>query len=903
MYTKAGNVDIPPSQAGANAILGRRKSNASVSILTKNNNANAQQQSLVQKQLLGQSPPISLNPNKKDSGSVGSGSGLAGALAHSPSSSLWHSQRSVSSRDRDGESSRGSGAESVTASLDMLNRNAMPHLPVGGGGSGVSGNSTTIEELNASAKHALQSMNNLTLKQQQTQQIMMMGKTPPQNNVTTTPIGPAPSSTTISSSVPIPRTPSGGRLSNALFHRQTKLRKQKSRTDLAREMALDNRNQTSYTSRSSNMKTTTSDRDVSVQSSSSKSGSSPHVNAICEELDVSRTSSLNSMLLHNSSSSSIPVLQQQKQQQQSGITFGSSSVQQQQHQKKPMQLTQQHFQTGRRSRMPDFLQQTSIQEETDGGLLGQLQQQQQQQQSQLNNVGMNHSSLLSESLQHGYNQNELGGDILDRRVRQNPLTASQMSPLIPGRGGFPLQPLLAEQRRRGSSSDTAVTGNQSLEIQQQHQQQGVQQQQQGVGNMMDSNAPPTLPENAVVNDSNNALTSPIQQLTNQPQQHQQHGVCSGCDRCAQMESTLLALQADLEYIRGLELQREQDGGESNLNNRASPLPTINQKTPPYYTRTDSFTGNQSVSSAVSKSSRGSRTNSMLLRRHNSTSVNGGGGSSVVTGMSRTRTQPTNFASKTSMFLRDASKRLSDLSTRHKRQVKQTTHERAYWQNDMHLKLEKFALMCKNLNEEAAFLANEVKETKALLDKMTSERNALASQIDTLKARVEVYQGENVDMAKLRQEWNEEREQMLNTMEKSAKDRDIKVDDLTKRLELAAETIENERKHQNMRRQVIFPSRQDSSSASKLDTSYHSISTPPSPNPKVDSAAVQTTNDIATKAQMSLMAALEQSSIREREMQARIKQLEIQAGRNNIDCEGGAAMSIRRISSTASLGGI
>ena len=187
--------------------------------------------------------------------------------------------------------------------------------------------------------------------------------------------------------------------------------------------------------------------------------------------------------------------------------------------------------------------------------------------------------------------------------------------------------------------------------------------------------------------------------------------------------------------------------------------------------------------------------------------------------------------------------------------------------------------------------------------MTSERNALASQIDTLKARVEVYQGENVDMAKLRQEWNEEREQMLNTMEKSAKDRDIKVDDLTKRLELAAETIENERKHQNMRRQVIFPSRQDSSSASKLDTSYHSISTPPSPNPKVDSAAVQTTNDIATKAQMSLMAALEQSSVREREMQARIKQLEIQAGRNNIDCEGGAAMSIRRISSTASLGGI
>ena len=196
------------------------------------------------------------------------------------------------------------------------------------------------------------------------------------------------------------------------------------------------------------------------------------------------------------------------------------------------------------------------------------------------------------------------------------------------------------------------------------------------------------------------------------------GSLSDCNRCAQMECTLLALQADLEYLRTLELQKEFvckecDSGSANrpstrarqpshqplLNNLSEPSPPSAAQNPLY----PNTSSGQSVASVASIGSRGSLSSRLRPKRRSSTNTIG----------TRNQAQPsnsTNIGSRTAMFLRDASKRLSELSTRHKRQVKQSTHERAYWQNDMHLKLEKFAMMCKNLNEEAAFRSNEVKET-------------------------------------------------------------------------------------------------------------------------------------------------------------------------------------------------
>lgn len=288
-----------------------------------------------------------------------------------------------------------------------------------------------------------------------------------------------------------------------------------------------------------------------------------------------------------------------------------------------------------------------------------------------------------------------------------------------------------------------------------------------------------------------------------------------------------------------------------------------------------------------------------------------------------------------MFLRDASKRLGDLSIRHKRQVKQTTHERAYWQNDMHLKLEKFAMMCKNLNEEAAHRSNEVKETKALLDKMTSERNTLVSNVDNLKARVELYEEENVNQSKLREEWEKEKMVMLNSIDKAAKNQDGTIDDMSSRLELAVETIENERKQQRMRRQIIFPSSRPSPSQQPLqimDTGKSSGdgSAPSSPhyrpNTQLDLASkaddlerIQRSKEVAQKAQMSLQAAMLQSASREKAMQSRLEAMERELAEARAMAAAGVGhdhsdmlvplemervgMSIRRTSSTTSFGSI
>ena len=275
-------------------------------------------------------------------------------------------------------------------------------------------------------------------------------------------------------------------------------------------------------------------------------------------------------------------------------------------------------------------------------------------------------------------------------------------------------------------------------------------------------------------------------------------------------------------------------------------------------------------------------------------------------------------------------------------MKQTTHERAYWQNDMHLKLEKFALMCKNLNEEAAHRSNEVKETKALLDKMTSERNTLTSQMDTLRARVELYEEENILQSQLREEWEKEKSIIFDSIDTTAKDRDVSLDDLSHRLSLAVKTIENERKQQRMRRQIIFPQTSKLMDNSGLgagdnnNTYSASGGNNPSPHSKSNSSLgdppiseydldrIQKSKELAQKAQLSLQTAMVQSAAREKAMQERLDGMERELAEaraaakmrmvpSGVEMEvplspmegsdNGGKMSLRRSSSAASMGSI
>jgi len=533
-----------------------------------------------------------------------------------------------------------------------------------------------MEELNASANHALQSMNRLTMNQQQ----LLLGKTPPQNNRTskkkspsqnyntsaiTTATASSSSSVRSSSSVPIP----GSSTSSTTSRR--KLQRKKSRTDLVREMASDrssyqklesyhSRHNVTRSSRSGISGLTSLDRTASGGTKLSKSS-----NSSSDDL-VSNASNLSAMMNQASllkSKSSPP-------QKLDSVTSQKSPLQ------IPKQLSHHHFET--RRNMPDFIHDTmnmSIREENEKELSSSnenesstVEQQQQQKQQQQYLPGSNTSSLLSESLysnsNHAPYSASLGQDPLDRRFGYDHLKSTNP-------GSHYMQDFysnqLTSQRRSSTSSGTAIASNRSLETQQ-------QQQQQGVGDMT------TLPENSV--EVSDAVNNNIETAAS-PKQQQQQSNCSGCDRCMKMESTVLSLQADVEYLRALALEVEGggDNNSANLNNRRNQqLGTTSsiKKTP--YIRANSGVSVSSANNASIES--GSRASSRrLLRRQPSTD---GGGSTVVTGTSRhrSRTQPTNFASRTSMFLNDASKRLADLSTRHKKQVKQTTKERAYWQNDM-----------------------------------------------------------------------------------------------------------------------------------------------------------------------------------------------------------------------------
>eukprot|EP00985_Skeletonema_marinoi_P017184 scaffold9361_cov134-Skeletonema_marinoi.AAC.5 len=290
---------------------------------------------------------------------------------------------------------------------------------------------------------------------------------------------------------------------------------------------------------------------------------------------------------------------------------------------------------------------------------------------------------------------------------------------------------------------------------------------------------------------------PSSQLQRQQQQQQQQQMDpgSGCDRCVQMESAILSLQADIEYVRTLELQKDIGGR----------------------------------------------------------------------------------LSRTVVFLRDASKRLADLSTRHKKEVKQSHYERAYWQNDMHLKLEKFAMMCKNLNEDAAQRSNEVKELTSKLEKVTSERNGLVSQVETLKARVGLYEGESVVQSRLRDNFEKGEAGALDLFDKAMKGRDETIEDLSNRLAAALEEVERSRISGNsMRRHIIFPSSRSMSHNS--DPFGDAGSAPPSPKIRRSMCSEEEgehddSAKLSEKAKLSLEASMVQSSEREKALQSQLDVLE------------------------------
>ena len=197
------------------------------------------------------------------------------------------------------------------------------------------------------------------------------------------------------------------------------------------------------------------------------------------------------------------------------------------------------------------------------------------------------------------------------------------------------------------------------------------------------------------------------------------------------------------------------------------------------------------------------------------------------------------------------------------------------------------MMCKNLNEEATSFSNTAKETRAQLESMTSERNALAGRVDTLGARVELYEDEGVERSRLREEWSHEKAGLLDFVESAIQERDAVIDDLSSRLELAVDTIEHERRQQRLRRQIIFPSSSRPSppphpELERRHTGDLSHSSDPSSNGRLhvdlrpnadDLERIHKPKEAARRGQMALQAAMVQSATRKNALRLRVDAME------------------------------
>jgi hypothetical protein len=149
-----------------------------------------------------------------------------------------------------------------------------------------------------------------------------------------------------------------------------------------------------------------------------------------------------------------------------------------------------------------------------------------------------------------------------------------------------------------------------------------------------------------------------------------------------------------------------------------------------------------------------------------------------------------------MTLAASSQRLMDTMIRHKRQIEQISKDTSRWQNDMHMKLSKLAMMCKDLNDESASRKEQVELARNDRDVMRQERNAMTSELELLRTRVQMYEKQEIEHVELRRIVREKQYETLAIADKAISQRDIMIEQLTSRLNEALQVINDEKRSRN-----------------------------------------------------------------------------------------------------------
>jgi hypothetical protein len=129
-----------------------------------------------------------------------------------------------------------------------------------------------------------------------------------------------------------------------------------------------------------------------------------------------------------------------------------------------------------------------------------------------------------------------------------------------------------------------------------------------------------------------------------------------------------------------------------------------------------------------------------------------------------------------------------------------SREMARWKNEMHLKLSKLAMMCKDLNDEYAKRKELVEVAKEDLSDGREERNTLSSELDILRARVALYEKQELENVEIRRLLHEYENETLSIADQAILERDAIIEDLTKRLTKSMDLLDTE-KAQNLQQKT------------------------------------------------------------------------------------------------------
>lgn len=130
--------------------------------------------------------------------------------------------------------------------------------------------------------------------------------------------------------------------------------------------------------------------------------------------------------------------------------------------------------------------------------------------------------------------------------------------------------------------------------------------------------------------------------------------------------------------------------------------------------------------------------------------------------------------------------------------------KSQWQLQMHSKLSKFATIAKDLNDQSRLRSLEGQKLEEELQVVKKERDLLASDVNRLSASLAHRDVERKEHELLKQIVAKYESEGLQRARELIAQRDYVIQDLSRRLEQALDTIELERRRHSHRRQIIFP---------------------------------------------------------------------------------------------------